>query len=191
MIENTPTAWSERARTAATSHEAAMWSADGQVSRFRAVLAELDPQPGETLLDYGCGTGALSENLPPGVDYLGYDWAEGMIARACVEHHGLPNGPRLGFTSRLAQHPARGWDVAACVGAFNLRDGWSKANTWNALRWLWEHAGRALAVCLYSGFDPDCLTYTEAETAAFAATTGGAYLVTRHRKNDLLLVIRR
>ncbi len=187
MIENSPVAWSERARDTSTSWGAAMWSEAGQADRFAAVLAELDPRPGERLLDYGCGTGALCELVPDGVEYVGYDWAEGMIERARREHQGRTFFDRW----RL-----RRYDLVACVGPFNLPDGWTKSDTWFRLSRLWRLTGRALAVSLYAGDDPDCLRYTEDELMMFAATSFElddrlAVEVKRWRPNDLLLVLRR
>ncbi len=48
-----------------------------------AVLELLDPQPGETILDLGCGDGALTEHIvAAGAKVLGVDASEEMIASA-------------------------------------------------------------------------------------------------------------
>lgn len=146
--------WSQRASTAETSYEAAGWTREGQLERFAAVLAALNPQPSELLVDYGCGTGALTEHLPADIDYLGYDSAAGMITRARADH------PGRAFT--IAE-PSRA-DLIACIGTFNLPGGWSKERTWHTIRHLFDTTGcRAIAVSLYAGPDPRCLTYTESE----------------------------
>jgi SAM-dependent methyltransferase len=182
MVRNTPSAWSERA-SAETSYEAAMWSEQGQKERFAAVLETLEPQAGEVLLDFGCGTGLFSTWMPHGVVYVGYDWSEGMIARAEHDH------PSCRFTSVFP--PPRA-DLVACVGPFNLVDGWSKQQTWDTLTDLWGGCNRALAVCLYSGeHDPDCISYRDSDCITFCKSTGAAWTVERHRSNDLLLVLRR
>jgi trans-aconitate methyltransferase len=68
------------------------WSADDYArhGRFVAdlaggVLAWLDPQPGERILDLGCGDGALTEKLvAAGARVLGVDASESMIAAAAA-----------------------------------------------------------------------------------------------------------
>jgi len=181
VIANSPESWSVRSQER-LSHEAAMWSSQGQQARFDAVLSALKPQPHETILDFGCGTGLLSKSVPSGVGYLGYDWSEGMVARARNDHPGRV------FTTNLivCSH-----DLVACVGTFNLHDSWSKQQTWDKLGFLWNHCGRALAVCLYAGDDPDCIEYLDSECIAFAKSTGADWLLNRHLPNDLLLVLER
>ena len=160
-----------------------MWSKDGQAARFAAVLAALNPQPGETLLDFGCGTGAFYEHVPSVVVYLGHDWSRGMIARARREH---PDGE---YTSALPPGP---FDLVACIGPFNLRENWSAARTWETLQGLWMRCSRALAVSLYRGLDPDCLIYTPEEIAAEAAAFPNATAaVTYPRQNDVMLTLTR
>ncbi len=182
MIANSPAAWSERA-SAENSWNAALWSEAGQRARFDSVLAALDPQPGESLLDYGCGTGALADLLPENVDYIGYDWSEGMLERARIEH------PGRGFTSELLPYLV---ELVACVGPFNLADGWSKEQTWGTLSALWGRTTRALAVCLLSRTDESgLLVYTQGEVSEFAETLGTRFSVSRHLANDLLLVLKR
>ena len=70
-----------------TAHD---WSASGYASNARfvadlggAVLDLLDPQPGERILDLGCGDGALTEKLlARGASVLGIDASASMIAAA-------------------------------------------------------------------------------------------------------------
>ena len=182
MISNAPEAWTQRSQ-AGTSHEAAMWSESGQRERYAAVLSALDPRPGETLYDYGCGTGLLSTMVPAGVGYLGYDWSRGMIERAQRDH------PLSAFVNEdLASITP---DLIACIGTFNLADGWSKEQTWTALSDLWSRCGRAMAVCLYAGEDEECIRYRDSECMAFAKQTRASWSLERHRPNDLLLVLGR
>jgi hypothetical protein len=180
---NTPEAWSERAERAATSHEAAGWTFDGQQERLAAVVRALSPQPCDSLLDWGCGTGALSELLPAGVFYVGYDAAEGMVVRAGREH------PNRRFQSFW---PAHHFDLVACVGPFNLADRWSKQHTFHTIRHLWDTTGcRALGASLYAGDDPNCLSYTPDELDTLGRHLGYDTFVARIRHNDLLFAARR
>ena len=184
MIPNSPAAWSARAHSPLPEHAACRWSQTGQQERFASVLAALDPQPGESLLDFGCGTGALSERLPIEIDYTGYDWAPGMLARARDEHPGRKFVPVL--VGSLPYTVAY-FDLIACVGPFNLPEGWSKTRTWATIEELWARCRRALAVCLYAGEDPVCLIYNEYEIPFWQDSV----TVTRHRSNDLLLLMER
>ena len=55
-----------------------------------SLLAEADPQPGETILDISCGTGLvtfpLAEIVQPGGSVTGIDISDGMIERAESEN---------------------------------------------------------------------------------------------------------
>jgi trans-aconitate methyltransferase len=63
----------------------------GYVSGFGANLVEvLDPQPGERIVDLGCGTGQLAAQIAAaGADVEGLDADAGMVERARAEHPGL------------------------------------------------------------------------------------------------------
>ena len=181
MIPNSPAAWSARADAEADPHRAVRWSASGQRDRHESVIAALDPKPGDRLLDFGCGTGALSDLVPAGVTYVGWDSAPGMLARARADH------PRKSFPTFLPDGP---FDLIACIGPFNLPDGWSKEQTWETLASLCGRCRRSLAVCLYAGEDPACLIYSEAEVEEAAWRLSAHPTVERHRPNDILLILR-
>lgn len=182
---NTPAAWSERAAIE-PGWCAVGWSEDGQRDRFDAVLEALAPEPGERLLDFGCGTGALVRLLDHRVGYVGVDWAAGMLERARRDHPGV-----------LFVHPpvtAR-FDLVACVGTFNVADGWSKEQTWCELEHLWRSTGcRTLAASLYAGLDERCLHYGDTgqlHAVASAIDSEVTSEVIPFRGNDVLLVMRR
>ncbi len=179
---NTPAAWSARAAIE-TPWGAGGMSEHGQQARHQVVLGRLAPQPGETLLDYGCGTGQLAERLPADVGYLGFDWADGLVERAGREH-----AHRV-FTTIEPDWPFR---LIACIGPFNLPDGWSKADTWETIRRLWGICTRAMAVSLYAGDDERNIRYLPSEIAATAAALTHSFTVERgYLPNDLLMVLRR
>lgn len=183
MIANTPQAWSERARVEAP-WEAALWSEQGQKLRFQAVLRHLDLQVGDTLLDFGCGTGEFHASLPLWVQYHGLDWADGMRERAGVR-------PGVYVHDEL---PDMMFDHIIAVGPFNLADNWTKEATKMQLLELWhEYTRTTLVVCFYRGDDPNCLTYRAEDLVEMARLSGchrfsvdATYL-----DNDLLLEMRR
>lgn len=180
---NTPDGWSERAGVFADSAAACGWTPRGQRERHVAVIEALDPQAGDRLLDWGCGTGELSELVPADVDYTGFDWAEGMIIRAGTDH------PDHRFQS---WEPSGVFDLVACIGCFNLPGGWSKQHAFHTIRRLWDTTCcRMIAVSLYAGDDPACLSYTGADAAKCGASLGFYTSVDQIRDNDILLTVHR
>jgi trans-aconitate methyltransferase len=64
-----------------------------------SLIELLNPQPGERILDLGCGTGQLTEKIAQmGAEVLGIDAAAAMIAQAKA------NYPHLDFTIAIAQN---------------------------------------------------------------------------------------
>jgi len=179
---NTPAAWSLRADQMADTWAACGWSHQGQKERHAAVIRALGAVPGDRLLDWGCGTGDLSSWLSGDVEYVGYDSSTGMVIRAAREHPG-----------RIFQSwwPTGVFDLVACVGPFNLPTPGGKQDTWHTLRHLWDTTCcRTLVVSLYSGDDPNCLSYDGAECAKAGALMGRVS-VDQIRHNDLLVTVRR
>lgn len=179
--ENTPEAWSSRADQIDKPALACGWSDLGQHERMRKAVRMLAPRVGETLLDWGAGTGALTEYLPGGVDYQGFDWATGMVIRAQREHPG----------HRFQDwEPSRQFDLVACVGPFNLIDNWSKQYTWATLRRLWDMCRRRMVVFLYAGRDQNCLVYTPDEVRSQVGALSWDVVVEQWR-NDIVATVTR
>jgi trans-aconitate methyltransferase len=73
------------------------WDAKAYDERFSyvttygaALLDQLDPKPGELILDVGCGTGHLTAEIAArGADAQGMDADRQMIERARIEHPGI------------------------------------------------------------------------------------------------------
>lgn len=51
-------------------------------ARLAAIQKYLKPRAGQKIIDIGCGPGYMARDLPPGVDYLGFDIDERYIAFA-------------------------------------------------------------------------------------------------------------
>lgn len=181
MIANTPEAWSERAEIA-EPWSAALWSEAGQTQRFLAVLRHLDLRDGDTLLDYGAGTGRFCEFLPPAVTYYAYDTSPGMRERVRREY------PRAWV---LDEVPDMMFDHVVCIGPFNLAEDWSKQETWDTVCGLYFlHTSSTIAVSLYTGNDPNCLRY-EIQEVTLEIPGGRFSIDASYLDNDLLLVMHR
>lgn len=135
------------------------WSSgESQVLRFEKLL-EICPGGGDfSLLDYGCGYGALLDHLEArGVScrYTGYDVAVEMVAAARARHSGRG---RATFTDSEVELPAH--DYAVASGILNVKldipeDQW-RAHVWRTLEGLHDRSLRGFAfnvLTLYS--DPD------------------------------------
>lgn len=182
IIENTPQAWDRRA-SAPASWDAALWSERGQTQRFLAVLNHLELRAGDGLLDYGAGTGRLSEFLPAAVDYYAFDTSAGMRDRCRDEH---PRATVLDEPPRIFPY-----DHVVAVGPFNLADRWSLDDTRAAIQTLWRLTTRTLVVSLYRGHDPACLRYPAALVTQWASELSDRFVVDAHMPNDLLLAAHR
>lgn len=186
LVQNTPEAWSERAHLE-NPWDAACWTQAGQRDRFTAVLRHLDIRAGDTVFDFGAGPGEFYWRLPPVPgEYHAFDWAEGMQERI---RRDIPAAK----VHRL--WPERRFDHVVAIGPFNLRDRWSKEETWRKVDQLWAITTRTLVVSLYTGgADDRCISYLPSECAAKAVAltvNGGLWTVEKHRANDLLLVAHR
>lgn len=162
-------AWDERAVLAPTSWEAAGWSERGQTKRFQAVSEALELIAGDSVLDFGCGTGRFLEFLPPLIEYTGYDTSSGMLARARREH------PEARFLSRLGSER---YDHIVCVGTFNLM---TEQAMLAIVYGLLERARESVVVSLYCGKDGRCTRFSEPE---------GAGIIRGYLDNDFLAVFR-
>lgn len=87
----------DAARMAAHLEAQAAFADQAQVNR--ALLAALAPQPGERILEAGCGSGVLcrlvAPHLSPGGEMLGVDIAPDMIAAARRLAQALPHSLRF------------------------------------------------------------------------------------------------
>ncbi len=91
--------------------------APGSKKRFVEEFAR--PEPGESVLDLGCGTGALFGLMPDGVDYVGVDLDARYVAAARARH-----GDRAEFvhSDATAYAPGREFDLAVAYGVLHHLD---------------------------------------------------------------------
>jgi SAM-dependent methyltransferase len=173
----------ERLAQSRAAWDAAMWSEQGQEDRFRAALMRAAPQPGEHVLDWGCGHGALTEWLGKDIVYTGVDWSPAMLAAASRKYHERRFIPPNVWRGKC--------DVSFAIGTWNLALGWSLADTGAELVGLWDRTLRVLVGSFYAGDDTACIKYGADDLALVAEQLAPRWLIERWRDNDLLLVMRR
>ena len=94
-------------------------SAESQERRFRELSRLWDDDRAASIVDYGCGYGALARYLRTighAGDYTGYDVSEPMIATARAQAAELPD---CRFTSARTELPRA--DYAVASGIFNVK----------------------------------------------------------------------
>lgn len=97
---------------------------DSQIIRFQQLLKVCpDPSQAYSLIDYGCGYGALLDFLiaeKHDCRYFGYDCAQSMIDKAQQLHAGVAG---CAFSSRIDESTRADYTVAS--GIFNVRGDYS------------------------------------------------------------------
>jgi SAM-dependent methyltransferase len=112
--------YQEKVRTHGATARGVDWSSEeSQELRFRELARALPADGSISVLDYGCGYGALLgylRNLRPGVRYQGYDISEAMVSEARSRWHGVGDAT---FTDRANELLAADYVLAS--GIFNVR----------------------------------------------------------------------
>ena len=82
---------------------------DPQLAWGRAVAARLTPVAGNRILDLGCGTGRLTEEIArtPGIRVVGLDRSAAMLREAAGLPLGDPRNPHVGAPRADAGVPDR------------------------------------------------------------------------------------
>jgi SAM-dependent methyltransferase len=160
ITESTPKAWDERARAGGPDHVVAdCGSPESHERRLRAVL-RLPIEPGDSLIELGCGTGRLADLLPDGVHYEGIDWSSAVIDEARARRSSLSF--RVGGADDLGEAD---WIVAS--GPYNYEHGWSKPQTAAAIERMWRNSRRGIAVTVLRVPAEGRLHYEPLEMARF------------------------
>lgn len=76
---------------------------------------------GDKVLDIGCGTGAMFEALPPGINYTGFDLSESYIQQA-IEKHGDSARFVHASVGESPDLPEGEFDVALATGVLHHLD---------------------------------------------------------------------
>jgi SAM-dependent methyltransferase len=92
---------------------------EAQQRRFEQLARVIDPSRSFTLIDYGCGYGALFDFLAQKgwqFEYYGIDLIEKMVIAARENHNGLPNAH---FTTEEGEVPVADYLLAGAI--FNIK----------------------------------------------------------------------
>jgi SAM-dependent methyltransferase len=112
--------YAERLRQFGTTARGVDWnSAESQDLRFSRLLSVAEDTRAGTLLDFGCGYGALCDHLRAvgsSLDYCGFDVSDEMITAASALHEGAPG---CSFTSRASALSPATYAIAS--GIFNVK----------------------------------------------------------------------
>jgi SAM-dependent methyltransferase len=111
----------ERLTTHGATPRGVDWNSDtAQELRFSQLIKVIDPSMPFSLLDYGCGYGALAEYLTqlghPMEMYLGYDMLESMVQQGRVRLSGVS-----GITMTSNREDLAPADYLIASGIFNLK----------------------------------------------------------------------
>ena len=118
-LDHVKSYFDQRIREHGASPRGSDWNSEtSQNTRFEQLLKVVE-MPSFSILDYGCGYGALADYLDARgseADYYGYDILESAIETARQTHR---NKPRRTFFTDKAQLPVCDYTVAS--GIFNFR----------------------------------------------------------------------
>lgn len=111
----------ERLNSHGTTARGVDWNSEAaQEARFAQLVKVIRPDAAFSLLDYGCGYGALADYLwrigYPLEQYVGFDVLESMVQKASETHTHLQ---QCTFTNRLANLEPADYTIAS--GIFNLK----------------------------------------------------------------------
>jgi SAM-dependent methyltransferase len=120
MHETAARYYGEKVREFGATHRGVDWSSEAsQILRFEQLLRLVNPAQLSSIVDFGCGYGALLTYLRQlGLQcrYTGFDISESMIGHATSLH---ADDPRSTFTSRF--DAVTGAEMTVASGVFNVK----------------------------------------------------------------------
>jgi SAM-dependent methyltransferase len=136
ILEPVDRYYSEKLRQFGPTHRGVDWStASSQELRFSRLLQLVDDSDDGSIIDFGCGYGALLDYFRGSrrrITYSGFDISEAMIGAALSRH-----GAHASFTADVSQlEPA---DYVVASGIFNVKLGHAP-DAW------WDHVLQTLAL---------------------------------------------
>jgi len=169
-------------------------SVESQRLRFAALL-DIGVRSGDSLIDVGCGTGALLDYLQEkhiDVDYRGYDLTPSMIDLAKSRH------PKVNFAvcNVIQEKQIEPADYVIASGIFYLRQERPVAFLEAMVGRLWQFARRGVAINCLSAWaaerDPNEFYADPAEALAIARRIS-SHVVLRHdyHPRDFTIYLRR
>lgn len=169
LAASSPRDWDSLARDGGPDYRIAdCGSPESHERRLRALL-RLPIADGDTLLEFGCGTGRLADLVPRGVRYAGVDWSAGVITLARRRRPDVSFS--RGSVGDLTPHD---WVVAS--GPFNYAQGWSKDQTAAAVSAMWLASRRGIAVTVLRTPAGGRLHYDGGELVRFLAGCDWSHL---------------
>jgi SAM-dependent methyltransferase len=176
------------------SAKAVAWgNAESQNERLHLLMdvaGGIEGCEGSTILDYGCGTGALADllkqnNVKPR-SYTGVDIVNDFLSCAAIKH------PQYKFCKQEAIGRET-FDYIFISGTFNRLiegEGANEAFFLQALRWCWEHCSRSIAFNLlstYVDFQEQQLWYKAPEEVIRFIKTEFGHRTRFNMTNDYIL----
>jgi SAM-dependent methyltransferase len=169
LTESSPQAWDSYASDGGSDYLIADCGSPESHERRLKALLRLPIEEGDTLLEFGCGTGRLADFVPCSVRYEGVDWSRGVITLARQRR---PDGAfHCGSVGDLTPHD---WVVAS--GPFNYAKGWSKSYTAEAVSVMWAASRRGIALTVLCVPADGRLHYSTDELISFLATCDWSHL---------------
>lgn len=144
----------------------------------------LDLTPGDTLLDFGCGTGFYTNWIPKGTNYVGVDSSMAMVERAGREHPGYTF-----MDSRFMRMQPLDYTHILVLGTLNLASDFTMQRAINKLQELWDLEPQVLVASLYHGNDERTLQFDPAFLATMADGIASRWTLDHYLANDLILVL--